>query len=124
MKLSDSDRKLLEQNLKMNSMPQMASPPVNPYHDPTMVMFQNMIKNQEDENRKLRNVLEGLSNNIAREDELQGSIDEHTKRLQDLAHGKSLYGPGVIPDDFVFRQNEPRCSDLEYEERALMNLAA
>jgi hypothetical protein len=27
-----------------------------------------------------------------------------------------------LPEDFVFRQNEFRCEDLEVEERALMNL--
>lgn len=30
----------------------------------------------------------------------------------------------MIPDDFVFRQNEMRNDDLEVEERALMNLQA
>lgn len=29
-----------------------------------------------------------------------------------------------FPEDFVFRQNEFRCEDLEVEERALMNLTA
>lgn len=29
-----------------------------------------------------------------------------------------------FPEDFVFRQNEFRCEDLEVEERALMNVAA
>lgn len=28
----------------------------------------------------------------------------------------------MIPDDFIFRQNEIRNDDLEVEERALMNL--
>jgi hypothetical protein len=29
-----------------------------------------------------------------------------------------------FPEDFVFRQNEFRCEDLEVEERALMNITA
>jgi hypothetical protein len=29
-----------------------------------------------------------------------------------------------FPEDFVFRQNEFRCEDLEVEERAMMNLAS
>ncbi len=29
-----------------------------------------------------------------------------------------------FPEDFVFRQNEFRCEDLEVEERALMNLTS
>lgn len=29
-----------------------------------------------------------------------------------------------FPEDFVFRQNEYRCEDLEVEERALMNITA
>ena len=29
----------------------------------------------------------------------------------------------MFPEDFVFRQNEFRCEDLEVEERALMNIA-
>lgn len=42
--------------------------------------------------------------------------------------GKGLVGKGgskeQFPEDFVFRQNEFRCEDLEVEERALMNLTA
>lgn len=30
----------------------------------------------------------------------------------------------AFPEDFVFRQNEFRCEDLEVEERALMNITA
>ena len=30
----------------------------------------------------------------------------------------------ALPEDFVFRQNEFRCEDLEVEERAMMNIAA
>lgn len=29
-----------------------------------------------------------------------------------------------FPEDFVFRQNEFRCEDLEVEERVIMNIAA
>ena len=41
-------------------------------------------------------------------------------------NGKQLRGAGEppFPEDFVFRQNEFRCEDLEVEERAMMNLLA
>ena len=35
-----------------------------------------------------------------------------------------LKGKDRFPEDFVFRQNEFRCEDLEVEERALMNIVA
>ena len=40
--------------------------------------------------------------------------------------GKKRYGgkKETFPEEFVFRQNEFRCEDLEVEERALMNIMA
>ncbi len=59
---------------------------------------------------------------------LLGNSDIELNKLKKLLPGKgkrlgnSKGDP--LPEDFVFRQNEFRCEDLEVEERALMNLQA
>jgi hypothetical protein len=58
--------------------PQQMQPPMNPYPDPSIMMFQNMIKNQEDDNSKLRDVLEGLGNKFSKEEGLNGAVDAHS----------------------------------------------
>lgn len=66
--------------------------------------------------------------------EFDSIINQTSKELEDLK-GKILPGglgtvgggggdDEAFPEDFVFRQNEFRCEDLEVEERALMNLAS
>ena len=51
-----------------------------------------MLNSQENENKKLRDVLEGLGKNLGKEDETQWLINAHSQKLQDLAGGKTLYG--------------------------------
>jgi hypothetical protein len=51
---------------------------------------------------------------------LNKAYQRQTEKLRNLENKKSI----GLPDDFVFRQNETRCDDLEVEERALMNLAS
>ena len=50
------------------------------------------------------------------------AIPKSNAPLQNTFDG--MFQQNNLPDDFIFRQNESRCDDLEVEERALMNLAA
>lgn len=65
--------------------------------------------------------------------DFDGIINQTSKELEDLKSKILPGGLGTVggsgdeepfPEDFVFRQNEFRCEDLEVEERALMNVAA
>ena len=88
---------------------------------------------QEQENQKLREALEGIGSN-GNVGDFDGIINQTSKELEDLRSKILPGGMGTVgglgndeepfPEDFVFRQNEFRCEDLEVEERALMNVAA
>lgn len=112
-----------------------------------MAQLAQMVSNQDDENRKLREVLENFGKNANSQEELTGVIKGAQSVLQRLGAPQAVQqqaltagngGPvptpqaalpsahayADLPDEFAFRQNEARCQDLEVEERALMNLAA
>ena len=113
-----------------------------------MAQLAQMVSNQDDENRKLREVLENFGKNANSQEELTGVIKGAQSVLQRLGAPQAVQQQALtagnsglpvptpqaalpsapayadLPDEFAFRQNEARCQDLEVEERALMNLAA
>jgi hypothetical protein len=80
----------------------------------------------------LREALEGIGGGLNGQNDFDAIINSTTQELENLKHkilpGGGLMGEGdeedPFPEDFVFRQNEFRCEDLEVEERAIMNMAA
>lgn len=91
------------------------------------------MKQQSEENQKLKEVLENFAKDSSNVVQLEDEINMTNKKLEGLAFGgrvpqevhQSMADPEpMLPDEFAFRQNDMRVGDLEEEERALMNLAA
>lgn len=83
-----------------------------------------MISSQEEENKKLKMLIENLNSDFEKQD-----MQLKTKQLQNANDLKKAPIPKQTPiseilSDFNFRQNETRQGDLDLEERAIMNLAA
>lgn len=99
-------------------------PPFNPYaNNPNLGYMDSLVRQTEEENKKLQEELERLKN-----DDID--FNDYAKRAEDDVEAlKKQLMPGIegeqpFPEDFVFRQNDFRSEDLEVEERALMNIAA
>ena len=91
-------------------------------------MMQSIIAQQELQNQKLRNSI-SIKKSGGDMSQLENIMDVGASQLGTLksklpAGGVRLKDDEPFPEDFVFRQNEFRCEDLEVEERALMNISA
>lgn len=104
------------------------------YVNPSVDYMQGLIKQQEEENRRMLEEIDKLKNddgnfgNIANraQRELEGLKAKIIPHF--IAGGGGIAGGAgggdAFPEDFVFRQNEFRNDDLGMEESALVNLAA
>jgi hypothetical protein len=66
--------------------------------------------------------LGNLAKNTSSVNELENKVTITNHRLQSVAGSRQDDG-AILPDEFVFRQNDTRSADLDEEERALINLA-
>jgi len=105
--------------------PNFGPTPLNPHaNNPNLMYMDNMVKQIQEENKKLENELEKIKNddydfdNVA--NNAQNEIDALKNQL--LPNGAPEEEP--FPENFIFRQNDFRSEDLEVEERALMNIAS
>eukprot|EP00347_Sterkiella_histriomuscorum_P021982 403332092 len=106
---------------------------VQPYLNPQIEIMNKVIKEQEIQNdlleKELQNIKQGQGS-FQQFDSLVGNTDKDLNQIKTMLGVSKLKGglrastKEPFPEDFVFRQNEFRCEDLEVEERALMNLTA
>lgn len=106
--------------------PPFPFPPPDPYsNNPNLQYMDSMVRQIQDENKKLEDELEKIKNDDYDFDGLANNADNDVEMLkQQLLPNGASAGEEPFPEDFIFRQNDFRSEDLEVEERALMNVAA
>lgn len=105
-------------------------PPPFPYpHDPyaknpNLDYLDSLVKQTEEENRKLQEELERIKNDDQEFGGLAQRAEDDVEMLKKQLLPNGAIGDEPFPEDFNFIQNNFRSEDLEVEERALMNIAA
>ena len=99
--------------------------PPDPYmHNPNIQYMDSLVKQTEEENRKLQDELERIKNDDLDFEGVAQRANDDVEMLKNQLMPNGVSSDEPFPEDFVFRQNDFRSEDLEVEERALMNVAA
>ena len=104
--------------------PFMGYPP-DPYlNNPNLQYMDSLVKQTEEENRKLQDELERIRNDDLDFEGIANRANDDVEMLKKQLMPNGVSSDEPFPEEFIFRQNDFRSEDLEVEERALMNIAA
>ncbi|CAI2384337.1 unnamed protein product [Moneuplotes crassus] len=93
-------------------------------NNPNLMYMDSMVKQIQDENKKLEEELEKINNDDYDFENLAQNAAGEVEALKNQLLPGGVPEEEPFPENFIFRQNDFRSEDLEVEERALMNIAA